>query len=114
CVAEQRRLSMRRELAGTIASGLSAPRTLVEAVNRYQNEQRSIECVLLDRALAGEIPPPPPEVLAKYFEERKTQFRAPEYRKLVIVSLIPSEQARWIEISDADLKRAHETRRPAA
>src|SRR5215510_10710216 len=109
-VAEQRRLSLRRELAGTIASGLSAPRTLVEAANRYQNEQRSIEYALLDRALAGEIPPPP-EVLAKYFEERKTQFRAPEYRKLVIVSLIPSEQARWIEISDADLKRAYEERR---
>ena len=110
-VAEQRRLSLRRELAGTIASGLSAPRTLVEAANRYQNEQRSIEYALLDRALAGEIPPPPPEVLAKYFEERKTQFRAPEYRKLVIVSLIPTEQARWIEISDADLKRAYEERR---
>ena len=110
-VAEQRRLSLRRELAGTIASGLSAPRTLVEAANRYQNEQRSIEYALLDRALAGEIPPPPPEVLAKYFEERKTQFRAPEYRKLVFVSLIPSEQARWIEISDADLKRAYEERR---
>jgi peptidyl-prolyl cis-trans isomerase D len=110
-VAEQRRLSLRRELAGTIASGLSAPRTLVEAANRYQNEQRSIEYALLDRALAGEIAPPPPEVLAKYFEERKTQFRAPEYRKLVIVSLIPSEQARWIETSDADLKRAYEERR---
>src|SRR6516165_631497 len=110
-VAEQRRQSLRRELAGTIASGLSAPRTLVEAANRYENEQRSIEYVLLDRALAGEIPPPPPEVLAKYFEERKTQFRTPEYRKLVIVSLIPGEQARWIKISDADLKRAYEERR---
>ncbi len=110
-MAEQRRQLLRRELAGTIASGLSAPRTLVEAANRYQNEQRSIEYVLLDRALAGEIPPPPPEVLAKYFEERKILFRTPEYRKLVIVSLIPSEQARWIEISDADLKRAYEERR---
>src|SRR6266700_3026249 len=110
-VAEQRRQLLRRELAGTIASGLSAPRTLVEAADRYQNEQRSIEYVRLDGALAGEIPPPPPEVLAKYFEERKTQFRTPEYRKLVIVSLIPGEQARWIEISDADLKRAYEERR---
>ena len=110
-VAEQRRLLLRREIAGTIASGLSVPRTLVEAANRYQNEQRSIEYVLLDRALAGEVAPPPPEVLAKYFEERKNLFRTPEYRKLVIVSLIPSEQARWIEISDADLKRAYEERR---
>jgi peptidyl-prolyl cis-trans isomerase D len=50
-------------------------------------------------------------VLAKYFEENKIRFRAPEYRKLVIVSLIPGEQARWIEISDADLKRAYEERK---
>jgi peptidyl-prolyl cis-trans isomerase D len=110
-VAEQRRQMLRRELAGTIASGLSAPKALVEALNRYQNEQRAIEYVLLDRALAGEIPSPPPEALAKYFEDRKILFRTPEYRKLVLVSLIPSEQARWIEISDADLKRAYEERR---
>jgi len=110
-VAEQRRQLLRRELAGTIAAGLSAPKALVEAANRYQNEQRSIEYVLLDRAQAGDIPPPTPDVLAKYFEERKILFRAPEYRKLVIVSLIPGEQARWIEISDADLKRAYEERK---
>ncbi len=110
-VAEQRRQMLRRELAGTIASGLSAPKALVEAQNRYENEQRAIEYVLLDRALAGEIASPPPEVLTKYFEDRKILFRTPEYRKLVVVSLIPSEQARWIEISDADLKRAYEERR---
>jgi peptidyl-prolyl cis-trans isomerase D len=67
--------------------------------------------VLLDRAQAGDVPQPSPEELAKYFDERKILFRAPEYRKLVIVSLIPSEQAKWIEISDADLKRAYEERR---
>src|SRR5215831_12077602 len=110
-VAEQRRQALRRELAATIASGLNAPKALVEALNRYQNEQRSIEYVLLDRALAGDIPAPSPEVLAKYFDERKILFRTPEYRKLVIVSLIPSEQARWIEVSDEDLKRAYEERR---
>ena len=110
-VAEQRRRLLRRELAGTIASGLSAPKALVEAASRYENEQRSVEFVLLDRAQAGEIPPPAPEVLAKYFEERKNFFRAPEYRKLVVVSLIPTEQARWMEISDADIKRAYEERR---
>ena len=77
----------------------------------FENEQRSIEFVLLDRAQAGEIPAPAPEVLAKYFEERQNLFRAPEYRKLVVVSLIPTEQARWMEISDADIKRAYEERR---
>ena len=47
---------LRRQLAGTVSSGMSAPKALVEAVNRYQNEQRSIEYVLIDRAQAGEIP----------------------------------------------------------
>jgi peptidyl-prolyl cis-trans isomerase D len=110
-VAEQRRRLLRRELAGTIASGTPAPKALIEAANRYENEQRSIEYVLLERALAGDTPSPSPEVLTKYFEERKNLFRAPEYRKLVIVSLIPSEQAQWIEISDADLQRAYEDKR---
>src|SRR5205823_14600641 len=110
-VAEQRRQALRRELAGTIAAGLEAPKALVEALNRFQNEQRTIEYVLLDRALAGDIPSPSPDVLAKYFEERKILFRAPEYRKVVIVSLIPSELARWIEISDAELERAYNERR---
>ena len=110
-VAEQRRQLLRRELAGTIASGLEAPKALVEAANRYRNEQRTIEYMLLERAQAGDIPMPAPDVLAKYYEDHKFRFRAPEYRKLVIVSLIPSEQAPWIEISDADLKRAYEDRR---
>ena len=110
-VAEQRKQMMRRQLAGTILGGAIAPKAAVEAANRYQNEQRAIDYVLLDRAKAGDVAPPAPEELAKYFEERKILFRAPEYRKLVVIALIPSEQARWIEVSDEDLKRAYEDRR---
>ena len=110
-VAEQRRRLLRRELAATMSSGLTAPKALIEAANRYQNELRSIQYVLLNRAQVGEIPAPSSEVLAGYFEERKVLFRAPEYRKVVLLSLIPSEQAHWIEISDADLRRTYEERR---
>ena len=60
------------------------PRPLIEALNRYQNEQRAIEYVLLDRAQAGEIPAPTPEVLAKYFDDRKIavpRARVPQGRR---------------------------------
>jgi peptidyl-prolyl cis-trans isomerase D len=110
-VAEQRRRLLRRELGGTIATGMSAPKALLDATNRYQNEQRSVQYVLLGQAQAGEVPPPAPEALAKYFDERKVLFRAPELRKLAIVSLIPAEQAKWIEIPEADVKSAYEDRR---
>jgi peptidyl-prolyl cis-trans isomerase D len=110
-ISEQRRRMVRRQLATTIVSGNVVSKAMIEAANRYTNEQRAIEYLLLDRSRAGEIAPPTPETLTKFFDERKILFRAPEYRKLLIVSLIPAEQAPWIEISDADLKAAYESRR---
>jgi peptidyl-prolyl cis-trans isomerase D len=110
-VAEQRRNSMRNQLSGTIMGGQLVPKAAIEAINRYQNEQRSAEYVLLDHAHAGDVPAPTPEVLAQYFEQRRILFRAPEYRKIQVLALIPSDQASWIEVSDDDIKRAYEDHR---
>jgi len=110
-VAEQRRNMLRRQLVGTVVGAPIAPTAMVEAADRFQNEQRTIDYVLFDRAQAGDVAAPAPEVLAEYFEQRKAQFRAPEYRKLVVVALIPGERARWVEISDEDLKRTYEERK---
>ncbi len=62
----------------------SRRKRMIEALSRFQNEQRSIEYVKLDAAQAGTIDPPSPETLAGYFDDHKTQFRAPEYRKIVL------------------------------
>ena len=110
-IADQRRLLLRRHLAGTLLSGTQLPKAAIEAAERFRNEQRTIEYVLLDRAQAGDIPAPTPEELAKYYEERKVLFRAPEYRKIVVLPLLPGEQATWLEISEADIRRAYEERR---
>ena len=110
-VAEQRRTMLRMQLIGTITGASIAPTAMVEATDRFQNEQRTIEYVLFDRAQAGDVAAPAPDVLSQYFEPRKAQFRAPEYRKVVVVAVIPAERARWIEISDEDLKRAYEERK---
>jgi len=110
-VAEQRREILRQQLVGTITGAPIAPTAMVEAADRHQNEQRTIEFVLFDHAQAGEVAAPAADVLAQYFEPRKGQFRAPEYRKVVIVSLLPAERARWMEISDEDLRRAYEERK---
>jgi peptidyl-prolyl cis-trans isomerase D len=110
-VAEQRRNSVRSQLSGTIMGGPLVPQAAVEAMDRYQNEQRSAEYVLLDHARAGDVPAPTPEALTQYFDQRKILFRAPEYRKLEVLTLIPSDQANWIEVSDDDVKRTYEERR---
>ena len=103
-VADQRRVSLRRQIAGTISAGLEPPKVLIEALSRFQNEQRSIEYVKLDAAQAGTIDPPSPETLAAYFDDHKTQFRAPEYRK---ISFVVDQSGR-----DRQMVRASPTRTP--
>jgi peptidyl-prolyl cis-trans isomerase D len=107
-IAERRRLLLRQQLIGAITGEVAAPAAFVEAYNRYQNEQRSIEYVLLDRAQAGDVPAPTPDVLNKFYEERKVLFRAPEYRKFRYLLLTPAELMPTIEISDADIKNAYQ------
>ncbi|WP_454619256.1 peptidyl-prolyl cis-trans isomerase [Bradyrhizobium cenepequi] len=110
-LAEQRRVGLRRQIAGTIGAGIEPPKTLIEALVRYQNEQRSIEYIKLNAAQAGTIDPPSPEALAAYFEDHKAQFRAPESRKIAFVVVTPEEIGKWTEVSDEDAKKIFEQRR---
>ena len=110
-ITEQRRVALRRQIAGSVAAGLETPKVLLDALARYQNEQRTIEYVKLDAAQAGTIDPPSPEALAAYFDEHKALFRAPEYRKISFVVITPEEIGKWSEVSDEDAKKVFEQRR---
>src|SRR5262249_14154066 len=80
---------------------MKVPTIAATALNQYRNEKRSIEYVVLGPAQAGEIPPPTPEVLSKYFEERKALFRTPEFRKVTLLRLSPADIAKPDTVSDA-------------
>lgn len=110
-IAEQRRVGLRRQIAGTISSGIEPTKAVVEALTRFQNEQRSIDYVALGAAQAGTIDPPSPEALAAYFEDHKVQFRAPEYRKIAFVAITPEEIGKWETVSDEDAKKIFEERK---
>src|SRR5215510_5451112 len=110
-VAEQRRLSLRRQLADAISGQVSVPQTMADMVSRYEGEQRSLEYVVLDRSKAGDIPPPTTEQLSQYFDQHKALFRAPEYRKVSLIVLSIAEAGPWIAVSDADIKAKYEEQR---
>jgi peptidyl-prolyl cis-trans isomerase D len=107
-VAEQRRTLVRRELTDTIAGGITPPNALIAAIQQFQNETRTIRYLSLGPAQAGEIAAPTADELAKYFEERKVLFRAPEYRSIVLVELTPDSLAQWQTISDADARKVYD------
>jgi peptidyl-prolyl cis-trans isomerase D len=110
-VQEQRQLTIRRQLALSLTGDFKPPATAQNLLNTFQNEKRGADVIVLSAAQAGEIAAPTPEQLQTYFEERKALFRAPETRKVVLLSLTPAEQARWSTVSDEDAKALYEQRK---
>ncbi len=106
--AEQARVVPRRELTQAVSGGVIVPNAYLDAVNQFQNQERSIDYVVLGPQQAGDIPAPTPEELSKYFDARKILFRAPEYRKVVTVTVTPQELAKTIEVSDADVQKNYQ------
>src|SRR3979411_3294605 len=92
-VAEQRRETLRRQITTTVSGDVKPPKTAAEAVNRYENEQRDIDYVVLGRAQAGAIPPPAPEEGARtieigapdikaFYDKNMDRFSTPEKRQV--------------------------------
>jgi peptidyl-prolyl cis-trans isomerase D len=98
----------RREITDAISGGITVPKAYTDAVNQFQNQQRSIAYVTLGPDQAGNIPQPTDDVLNKYFDDRKILFRAPEYRKIVTVVATPLALSHLITVSDADVKKTYE------
>jgi peptidyl-prolyl cis-trans isomerase D len=109
-IATQRQTALRRQIVDTLSGGLTAPKAWLDAINQYQNQDRSVEYVALGPAQAGDIAAPSDDVLGKYYDDHKAQFRAPEYRKIDAIAVTPAELAKWMEISDDDLKKAYDQR----
>lgn len=110
-VAEQRQVMLRRQLGEAIAGQLPVPKTVAEAMHRYESERRAIDYLALTASQAGEIVAPTPEVLSDYFDKNKSLFRAPEYRKLVVLSVSPEDLARWMTVSDDDARKVYDSNR---
>ncbi len=107
-VAEQRRVLLRHQIAQTIAGNIPVPNVALQALMQYRNEKRSVDYVALGPTQAGTIPAPTQAELQKYFDARKTLFRAPEYRKITIMAVTPNELAKPADVSDKEAKAYYE------
>jgi peptidyl-prolyl cis-trans isomerase D len=110
-VNEQRKLTVRRQIALSVSGEVKPPETAAKAIFRFQNEKRAADMITLGTAQAGDIAKPDAEVLKKYFEDRKILFRAPETRKVTLLSLTPAEVARWETVPDADARKYYDAQK---
>jgi peptidyl-prolyl cis-trans isomerase D len=109
-VIQRRKVAERGQLAEGIAGSMKAPSAYLEALDAYQSETRTADYLVVTPKFIGEIADPSGDVLNAYFEEKKADFRAPEYREINYVALTPESLARPQDISEEDARADYERR----
>ena len=89
-VHDMRRELVRDQISDTLGAGLEVPQPLVAALYRLQNEERTVSFVVVDASSIEPAGTPGESDLQTYFDENKENFRAPEYRKLALLTLDPA------------------------
>ncbi|MDC9701569.1 MAG: SurA N-terminal domain-containing protein, partial [Alphaproteobacteria bacterium] len=101
----------RQQIIAAISTAGAVPGPLIEAVHRFRHEKRIIAYMTLSSDMIEPIAPPVDSLLLAFFEMRKEQFRAPEYRKFEFITLNQEKIAASIKTSDEELKAAYQSRK---
>jgi peptidyl-prolyl cis-trans isomerase D len=104
-----RERNLRRQILSTIGKVPNSPSILVDALNSYNGETRTLRYVLVPASVAGTIPDPTEEDLKRYYENHQSKYTQPEYRKVGLLAVTPETVKAEVNITEADLKAAYES-----
>lgn len=101
-------VAIRQQIVEATTDGLVAPDAFLTAVALYRGEDRTIDFVQIPRSLVEPVADPAEDVLKAWFEDNKTGFAAPEYRKIIYAKLEPSDISDPSAISDDQVREDYE------
>jgi len=109
-LAAKRKEMVREQLFGAIQEGATLPQTLADAIFKYQDELRSAAYVILPKTAAGDIKDPDEKTLDDYYKTQNARFTIPETRSFSVLTLMPSDLASSITVTDEELEEAFKQR----
>lgn len=101
-------VAVRQQIVEAVSDGITAPDTFLRAASQYQNEDRTIEFVTLPASLVEPIEAPSEEAVAKWFEDNKQTYAAPEYRRIFYVKLEPEDIADPASVTEEDARAEYD------
>jgi peptidyl-prolyl cis-trans isomerase D len=107
-IAEQRNTELRQQIGVSLVNGVTAPKALVEALVRFDTQARNIDYLILPPAAAGEIAAPTAEALQSFFNDRKQNYKAPEYRAVNVLTVTPTTLAKPGDVTDQDARALYD------
>lgn len=109
--ADVRRDMVRDQISLSVGAGITVPQPLVEAIYRLRNEERRVSYFSVDEQSIEPVGEPGEAALQAYFDDNKARFRAPEYRRLAILTLDAADLADPASVSTEDLNTEYERRK---
>jgi len=106
-VASEGRNRTRKAITGAVDRGFTPPNTIVEALYRYQYEQRDAKYFNI-AASNTDVAAPTDEELKKQYEATPAAYTAPEYRSIAVMKVEPSDIAPKITITPEELSAGYE------
>lgn len=103
-----RERNVRRQVLSTVGKVANSPAVLVEALNTFNGEKRTLRYALIPESVAGSIPEPTEEELKRYYENHESKFTQPEYRKIGVLAVTPETVKDQVNITEADLRAEYE------
>lgn len=107
-IRNREQVAVRQQIVEAVSDGMKAPDTFLRAVALYQGENRTAEYVTLPISIIPAVAAPADDVLKAWFDQNKTKYAAPEYRKLQYVKLEPADIADESTITDEDVAKDYE------
>ena len=99
-IAQQNKTAIRSQIARSFSTGTLVSDVFKSALSAFTQEQRKFDYLVITPKLAGEPPAPTDGQLKSFFTENKATYKAPEYRKLVLLTAEPKDLADEKSISD--------------
>ncbi len=98
------KIAIRQQVVEAVTDGLAIPDTYLSAVALHQGENRTVDFVIIPTSVIPAITSVDEVALQKFFDDRKDSYRAPEYRKISYVRLLPEDVADEKAIADKDVQ----------
>lgn len=103
-----RETNLRRQLLTTVGEAAESPKVLIEALNRFNAETRTLRYVLVPDSVAGDVADPTEEELKRYYENNAAKFTQPELRKIGILAVTPESVKDQFNITESELQAIYE------
>lgn len=107
-VAAQRAVYLRNHITEGVSGAATVPKLMRDAVGRFRNEIRSISYFPVTVSQIGPLPIPTDAELRTFFEARKTNFRAQEYRGAYVLEMALESLADVSSVKDDEARARYE------